>query len=106
MSINTCMKTQDEITRQQRKVWNTKRALAAYRKEPWSISFEQFQQLWKDHWQSRGRASDSYTMSRLDPSQPWTLENVEIQQRSVVLARNNHRRAVKNWLKKQQREEQ
>ena len=52
------------------------RAQANYRRETFELSFEDFQQLWRDKWDLKGRGSDDYCLTRDDPDGSWTIDNV------------------------------
>ena len=61
--------------------WMRAKAQANYRKEQWNLTFEEFYQLWKNHWDKRGRGADDFCMTRCDSSMPWSLENITIMTR-------------------------
>lgn len=80
-------KVPGEIPHQQHRAWSQSRAQAHFRKEPWDLSFEQFQQLWGDQWSQRGRGQDDLCLCRLDPQGSWHPDNLEIMVRKHHLAR-------------------
>jgi len=56
--------------------WSAAGAQARHRKELWSLTLDQWRAVWADHWQERGRDSDSLCMTRCDVNLPWTIDNV------------------------------
>ena len=68
----------DPEVRKRYYAWLRSRSQAAYRKEPWTITFEQYQQLWGDQWARRGRGPDDLQMIRKDFLAAWTADNVSI----------------------------
>lgn len=66
--------------------WHKARSQANFRQEGWTLTFEEFQEFWTDElWSQRGRASQDLAMTRVDPEQPWSKENVIIVTRRVQL---------------------
>jgi hypothetical protein len=63
------------------------KAQAMFRKEEWKLSIFQWFKIWHDPamWYNRGRASDSVTLTRVDPTEPWCVENVIIMTRRKQL---------------------
>jgi hypothetical protein len=59
------------------------RAQAAFRKEDWLLTFEDWCSLWStpELWAQRGRASESLALIRLDTDGPWDYANVQIMSR-------------------------
>jgi hypothetical protein len=55
--------------------WMRSKAQANFRQEGWLMSFEEFYEIWKDHWHLRGRQATDYCMSRIDPELPWSKDN-------------------------------
>lgn len=86
-------KVPGEIPHQQHVAWHRMRAQAIYRKEAWNLSFEEFQEIWKDHWHQRGRGADNYCLTRADDTQPWDRNNCICVQRIVHLRRHRNRQA-------------
>lgn len=56
---------------------------AQWRGETWDISFEQYKYLWGERWHQRGRERGCWCMTRLDPEQPWTPDNVHVLEREI-----------------------
>ena len=61
---------------------------AQWREEGWTITFEQWKQIWADsgQWHNRGRERSCYCMTRKDVNQPWTAQNV------IIITREEHSR--------------
>lgn len=55
--------------------WARARAQAHYRGEPWSMTWPEWQDLWRDHWHLRGRGPGHVKMTRRDLTGPWSREN-------------------------------
>ena len=56
--------------------WSAAHTQARHRKEPWSMTFDDWCVVWADHWHQRGRDSDSLCMTRCDVTEPWSRSNV------------------------------
>jgi hypothetical protein len=74
-------KIQGEIPHQQYLAWLQSRAQASYRKEPFELTFEQYQELWQGFWDRKGRSINDYCLSRLDPSGSWAVSNLAVMPR-------------------------
>lgn len=85
-------KVQGEVPHKQYLAWLQMKAQASYRDEAWQFSFEDFQQAWLGKWDRKGRAKDDYCLSRRDPDQPWSGDNVECIPRIEHLRKSGHRR--------------
>ena len=68
-------KVQGALNHEQYLSWLQMKAQANYRKELFELTFEDFQKLWKDRWDMKGRGSDDYCLTRKDPEGDWTLKN-------------------------------
>jgi len=82
-------KVQGALNHEQYCAWLQMRAQAMYRKEIFALSFEQFQILWREHWDMKGRGSDNYCLTREDPAGAWIWGNV------VCMPRIEHLRRQK-----------
>lgn len=60
------------------------RAQANFRKEEFTLTFDEYYDMWKDDWNNRGRKPDNMCMTRRDPDGPWSKEN------TYVLSRREH----------------
>ena len=60
------------------RAWIQMKNQAQWRGEAWTISFEEYKQLWGEHWHNRGREKGCYCMTRQDWSLPWTVANTHI----------------------------
>lgn len=87
-----CWKVKDPLGHEQHIAWHRMRAQAHYRKEEWTLTFEEYQQLWADHWAEKGRKSDQYSLTRIDPEGPWSKNNTICTKRIHYLRRQ---RAIK-----------
>lgn len=103
----------DATRHDQHWAWLRKKAQAHFRGESWSLTIEQWFELWdkSDQWDNRGRHKDSSAMFMRDPKLGWHVDNVEIVNRSdrlkeihtrydkpVVIKRKYTKRHEK-WLK-------
>jgi hypothetical protein len=68
------------------------KAQAAFRDEPWDLTFEEYCFLWKDHWEDRGRQPDNVCMTRKDDEGPWDKHNTEIVTRKEHFQRTSLKR--------------
>lgn len=62
------------------------RSQAWYLKQDWELTFEDFVAVWGTKWAERGRASDNYSMARIDTDLGWTVDNV------TLMTRGDYRR--------------
>lgn len=83
-------KVQGEIPHKQYLAFLQMRAQANFRKETFQLTFEDFQELWKEHWANKGRGNDQYCLSRHDPLGEWTMNNVVCMPRIDHLRRQKH----------------
>jgi len=74
----------DPLTHAQYRAFIQQRNQARWRDELWTLTFEEFQQVWGALWHQRGRGPDQYMLSRQDWSRPWMMKNVQ------VLTRQQH----------------
>lgn len=68
----------DPQVHRQRTAWARARAQAQWRGEGWEITWPQYQEIWGDLWQRRGRTRHSLCLARPDYDLPWCVTNVEI----------------------------
>ena len=69
------------------------RSQANYRKEGWTLTFEEFCELWtEEKWALRGRKSHELALTRKDNTQPWSFDNCHIVTRQQQLREANSRR--------------
>lgn len=72
------------------------RAQAKYRKEEYTLTVEQWCELWTiDKWLCRGRAVNDLCLMMLDPTEGWHINNIEIVERIVYLERSKEYRSNK-----------
>ena len=82
--------------------WHMARAQANYRKEPWNMTFADWQQAWGDQWHLRGRHSGDLCMLRRDWQGAWQLDNVMVVPREQL----NERQRLLRRLKRTRRLDQ
>lgn len=58
--------------------WMRAKAQANFREEGWTMTFDEFYEMWHPYWDQRGRQADDLCMSRLDWNQPWSKDNTYI----------------------------
>lgn len=68
----------DELRHSMYHPWQMAKAQAVFRDEPWDLSFEEYYELWKDHWHNRGRKAEHSCMTRIDIDGAWTKGNVHV----------------------------
>lgn len=68
----------DELEHRKYRAFIQHRNQSNYRNEPWDLTFEQYKEIWAEHWFNRGRTKDCYCLTRIDYDLPWTLDNVEV----------------------------
>jgi len=74
------------IKQQQHMAYLKMRAQAKLRNEKFLITIEEFMRVWPDDlWLKRGRGSDQYSMTRINPNKPWQVNNVAIMCRADQL---------------------
>ena len=66
----------DELQRKKYYCYLQQRAQAQFRNERFELTFDDFQNLWADHWHQRGRHSQDYCLTRIDPEGAWNNDNV------------------------------
>ena len=71
-------------------IYLRQKAQAAYRKEPWKFTFEEWYAVWNGQLSLRGRKPDSLVMARKDWEKPWSTTNVEIISRREQLTKKNN----------------
>mgnify|MGYP003705165135 CR=1 FL=1 len=58
---------------------------AQFREEGWTITFDEWKDLWGELWHQRGRGRGDYCMTRINPKKSWNKENVIVVQRGIHL---------------------
>jgi hypothetical protein len=80
--------------------WAKHRSQAHYRQESYSLSSEDWNELWtEERWQQRGRHTDSVVMARIDRLLPWSKDNVEFITRREQLRRNGLMRRLQGSVR-------
>lgn len=94
----TLRKFKDDKTHKMYRAFVRQRNQAAFRKEEWAITFEEWQALWTDEtWENKGRKTHQYSMLRNDFQKGWTLDNVNVANRKAM-----HRYRIQTKTIKQQ----
>ena len=76
----------DEYKHQMYIPWMKSKAQANFRGEAWSLTFDDYFDLWNGRWHERGRDRESLCMTRYDWSQGWSRDN------TVLIERHQHLR--------------
>ena len=73
--------------------WHKHRSQARYRKEPYELTFEDWQKFWikQEDFFARGRQPEDLCITRKDPDLAWSADNCEIVTRLEQLRR------AKSW---------
>lgn len=84
-------------THKQYRVFIQQRNQANFRKEGWDLSFEDWKVFWEDgKWEKRGRTPESLSMTRIDETKGWIIDNVEVLTRREIYVRyGKQRRGMK-----------
>jgi hypothetical protein len=82
--------------------WLRQRAQAKHRREQYQLTWEEFRDIWihstkKGH---IGATRGSYSMIRVDHTQPWQLGNVAIVSRGYHHQRKNFKYATGTYMEK------
>jgi hypothetical protein len=64
--------------------WQLAKAQAKFRGEEFTLTFDQYYNIWLPLWDQRGRKSGDMCMTRRDESRGWTKTN------TVILTRKEH----------------
>ena len=68
----------DPIRHEQYRGWQVHKSQCKFRGEEFNLSFEDYEELWKDDWNKRGRTPESVCMTRKDWKGAWELDNIEL----------------------------
>lgn len=69
--------------------WQMAKAQAKFRGEEFTLTFDEYAELWQPHWHKRGRRIHEFCMTRHDESLGWTKENAWVVIREVHMKRHN-----------------
>lgn len=87
----------DLVSHEQYYAWLKHRAQANFRKEEYSLTWEEWTDLWGNgKWEQRGRGRDDLCLMQLDRAAGWHKHNVEVVPRVEYLKRMGEYRALKN----------
>jgi len=78
----------DPVIHKKYVAWARARAQAHFHDQIWTISFDQWQQIWGDDWNQRGRSSTSLCLSRINLREAWDISNVHLITRRQHCQRN------------------
>ena len=99
---------QDDLLHDQHWAWLRKKAQATFRGEEWTLSIEEWFDLWakSGQWENRGRHPHASAVFMTDPEKGWHAWNVAVCDRTEMLSkiaknrtRNNGGRPRKNGNK-------
>jgi hypothetical protein len=74
----------DPLAHESYQAWLQCRNQANFRKEGWTLSFDEWQAHWAGMWHRRGRTSQELCITRIDCSRPWSNANV------IIVTRRQH----------------
>lgn len=84
----------DPMKREKYYAWLKHRSQAAFRKEDYSLTWEDWELLWSDDdFSRRGRGMDNMCMFLIDRDQGWHLNNVAVEQRGTSFMFNGNRKS-------------
>lgn len=92
----------DPVRHTQYLVWLQQKNQANFRREGWTLTFDDWLILWGTLWSQRGRGKDQYCMTRIDPEQEWNKHNVLVITREEHFEKHRNRQVQANRLKRQQ----
>ena len=90
----------DPVIHAMYRCWIQAKNQANFRAETWTITFDDYQALWSEHWVHKGRTRNDYCMTRTDDEGAWTLGNVEVLPRWEHFSRAGKKRNEARWGKK------
>lgn len=86
----------DPLRHEKYYAWLKHRSQANYRKEEYSLTWEQWEELWSDErWFSRGRTIESLCLQQIEPGEGWHISNVEVVTRRKHFADKKERNRAK-----------
>lgn len=81
-------KYKDPKVREQNVAYMRMKAQANFRNEEFDLTFEEYQELWEDYWELKGRGREDYCLTRDDSTAPWNKTNTRCVQRLEYLQRS------------------
>lgn len=85
-------KYQDPVEHRMYRAYLIAKAGAHFRGEAWQLTAEEWFAVWRPHWSKRGRGRDSWCITRIQESEAWCPDNVEIWPRHRIRVRGAQRR--------------
>lgn len=80
----------DPVRRNKYYAYLKHKAQARYRGESYSLTFEEWEDLWQDHlWEQRGKSKDSLCLAQKDVNLGWHYDNLEIIPRKTQVSRTH-----------------
>lgn len=76
------------------------RAQAKYRNEQFTLTWEEYQQLWEGQWHLRGREPNQLCLTRIDLDGEWSQANIEIITRNEHWAKQARMRPSQKGIKR------
>ena len=70
------------------KAFGQQKNQANFRKETWTLTFDEYAELWNELWEQRGMGAEQYCSVRIDPRLGWETGNVTLMTRKDQLSRN------------------
>jgi hypothetical protein len=62
----------------QRRAYARMKAQAKFRREPFALTWDEFYSIWAPVWEHRGRSLEQLCLSRIDWTEAWEINNVQI----------------------------
>jgi hypothetical protein len=80
MFPNNWISGPDILTHDMYYAWHKHRAQANFRKEPYHLTWDDWQKIWANpiDFQNRGRRPEDLTLTRIDDDGDWTMANVMV----------------------------
>lgn len=92
----------DPELRARRLAFLRSRCQARYRGEPWSLTLDEWCQLWSlDRWRQRGRSAENLILTRKNIDAGWDLGNCEVRYRRGNMSRHHqhHRNHLGSFVR-------
>lgn len=90
----------DPVRHEMYHAWQVHKAQCNFRDEEFNLTFEQYEDLWADDWNNRGRSPEHVCMTRIDWLGAWEIGNVEIITRAAHFKRQGEHRFQRHQERK------